>query len=51
MSTGGSDAHSPLAGQLAREDVGPTLFPGGHVGFVEDPDAFVTRPRAVLRTG
>lgn len=27
----------------------PTMFPGGHVGFVEDPDRFATRLRAVLR--
>jgi pimeloyl-ACP methyl ester carboxylesterase len=26
----------------------PTMFPGGHVGFVDDPDAFATRLRAVL---
>ncbi|MFC9437282.1 alpha/beta fold hydrolase [Nocardia sp. NPDC057030] len=32
----------------ARIGVEPTLFPGGHTGFVEDPAAFVTRLRAVL---
>lgn len=26
----------------------PTLFPGGHVGFVEDPDGFALRLREVL---
>jgi pimeloyl-ACP methyl ester carboxylesterase len=26
----------------------PTMFPGGHVGFAEDPAAFATRLRAVL---
>jgi pimeloyl-ACP methyl ester carboxylesterase len=26
----------------------PTMFPGGHVGFVDDPNAFATRLRAVL---
>ena len=26
----------------------PTMFPGGHVGFAENPPAFVTRLRAVL---
>lgn len=34
-----------LAEQIGVE---PTLFPGGHTGFVEDPAAFVTRLRAVL---
>ncbi|MFI6044950.1 alpha/beta fold hydrolase [Nocardia sp. NPDC051321] len=34
-----------LAAQLGIE---PTMFPGGHTGFVEDPAAFVTRLRAVL---
>lgn len=29
--------------------VEPALFPGGHIGFVEDPEAFATRLRAVLR--
>lgn len=37
-----------LAAQL---DVEPTLFPGGHTGFVEDPAAFDTRLRAVLDAG
>lgn len=27
----------------------PTSFPGGHTGFVENPDAFATRLRDVLR--
>jgi len=26
----------------------PTMFPGGHIGFVEDPDRFTNRLRAVL---
>lgn len=43
MSTGGSDAHSPLAGRLAREDAEPAMLPGGHVGCVEDLGAFATR--------
>lgn len=34
-----------LAGALG---LAPTLFPGGHVGFVEDPPAFVARLRQVL---
>jgi len=29
----------------------PTLFPGGHTGFVEDPAAFAVRLRAVLDAG
>jgi pimeloyl-ACP methyl ester carboxylesterase len=35
-----------LAAALGIE---PTMFPGGHTGFVEDPDAFATRLRTVLR--
>jgi pimeloyl-ACP methyl ester carboxylesterase len=26
----------------------PTMFPGGHIGFAENPDGFATRLRAVL---
>ena len=37
---------SALAAALGIE---PTMFPGDHTGFVEDPDGFVTRLRAVLR--
>lgn len=37
-----------LATALGAE---PALFPGGHIGFVEDPDAFVTRLREVLAAG
>ncbi|NES12966.1 MULTISPECIES: alpha/beta fold hydrolase [Micromonospora] len=29
----------------------PALFPGGHIGFVEDPAAFATRLHAVLAEG
>lgn len=29
-------------------DTEPTMFPGGHIGFVEDPDVFARRLRAVL---
>jgi pimeloyl-ACP methyl ester carboxylesterase len=36
-----------LAAALGTE---PTLFPGGHTGFAEDPDGFATRLRSVLRT-
>lgn len=35
-----------LAGGLGIE---PTRFPGGHIGFAEDPDRFATRLREVLR--
>ncbi len=34
-----------LAAALGVE---PTMFPGGHIGFVEDPDAFAARLRAIL---
>jgi pimeloyl-ACP methyl ester carboxylesterase len=34
-----------LAGALG---LAPTPFPGGHVGFIEDPSAFVARLREVL---
>jgi pimeloyl-ACP methyl ester carboxylesterase len=37
-----------LAAALGIE---PTMFPGGHIGFVEDPDRFAARLRAVLREG
>lgn len=35
-----------LAAALATE---PTVFPGDHVGFAEDPDSFATALCAVLR--
>ncbi|MEU5853386.1 alpha/beta fold hydrolase [Saccharopolyspora shandongensis] len=34
-----------LAAELGIE---PTMFPGGHIGFAEDPEAFLPRLRAVL---
>ncbi len=37
-----------LATELGIE---PTLFPGGHIGFVEDPAAFAPRLREVLHLG
>lgn len=37
-----------LAAALGIE---PTAFPGGHIGFVDDPAAFDTRLREVLRAG
>ena len=38
-------ASTALAAMLGVE---PTMFPGGHTGFVEDPDGFATELRAVL---
>jgi hypothetical protein len=37
-----------LAAALGIE---PTMFPGGHIGFAEDPARFATRLREVLREG
>jgi hypothetical protein len=37
-----------LAAALGVE---PTMFPGGHIGFVEGPERFATRLRAVLDGG
>lgn len=34
----------------ASLDVEPTMFPGGHLGFFEDPAAFAARLRAVLQS-
>ena len=34
-----------LAAQL---DIEPTMFPGGHTGFVDDPNTFAARVRDVL---
>lgn len=34
-----------LGGELGIE---PTLFPGGHAGFMEQPDAFAERVREVI---
>ncbi|MBQ1047515.1 alpha/beta hydrolase [Micromonospora sp. C51] len=31
--------------------VAPTMFPGGHIGFVEDPERFATRLRVALYEG
>ncbi|MEV8639025.1 alpha/beta hydrolase [Streptosporangium sp. NPDC051023] len=38
-------ASAALAAELGTE---PTLFPGGHIAFVDDPEAFAPRLRAVL---
>lgn len=32
-------------------DVAPSIFPGGHIGFIETPDAFAAQLRAVLHEG
>jgi pimeloyl-ACP methyl ester carboxylesterase len=50
----GEDSAEQLCDRTSRAlaaalGIGPTLFPGGHIGFVEDPDRFATRLRAVLR--
>jgi len=37
-----------LAAALGTE---PTMFPGGHTGFAEDPGGFAARLRSVLREG
>ena len=39
---------SALAAALGIE---PTMFPGDHTGFADDPDGFATRLRTVLREG
>jgi pimeloyl-ACP methyl ester carboxylesterase len=33
----------------AALDIEPTLFPGDHIGFTEDPEGFAARLRAILR--
>lgn len=40
-----ADSFAPLAGALGIE---PTPFPGGHTGFVADPDAFAARLSGLL---
>lgn len=50
----GEDSAEQLCDRTSRAlaaalGIGPTLFPGDHTGFVEDPDRFATRLRAVLR--
>ncbi|WP_233513422.1 hypothetical protein [Micromonospora craterilacus] len=39
-------ASRALAAALGVE---PTLFPGDHTGFIDDPEQFATRLRAVLK--
>jgi pimeloyl-ACP methyl ester carboxylesterase len=35
----------------ARLGIEPTMFPGGHIGFADDPEAFAGRLRTVLEVG
>ncbi|MEU0504676.1 alpha/beta hydrolase [Nocardia sp. NPDC005998] len=49
----GADSTDQLCDRTSRAlgtaiGVTPTIFPGGHTGFVEDPAAFVARLREVL---
>ncbi|WP_433685018.1 alpha/beta fold hydrolase [Nocardia sp. CA-119907] len=49
----GADSTDQLCDRASRAlgtaiGVTPTIFPGGHTGFVEDPVAFATRLREVL---
>ncbi|MGP3926992.1 alpha/beta fold hydrolase [Streptomyces sp. 8N616] len=50
----GNDSAGQLCDRISRAlasalGIEPTTFPGGHTGFVEEPDAFATRLREVLR--
>ncbi|MFI6323712.1 alpha/beta fold hydrolase [Nonomuraea sp. NPDC050556] len=52
----GSDSAEQLCDRASRAlaaelGVEPTMFPGGHIGFVDDPGAFAPVLRAVLREG
>ena len=42
----GDQTSRALAAELGIE---PTMFPGGHTGFAEDPEGFAVRLRSVLR--
>ncbi|MGH3487621.1 MAG: alpha/beta fold hydrolase [Actinopolymorphaceae bacterium] len=49
----GDDSAGQLCDRSSRAlaaalGIAPTMFPGGHIGFAEDPDTFATRLRAVL---
>lgn len=51
----GQDSADELCDRTSRAlaaelGIPPTAFPGGHVGFLEDPSAFAARMRAVLQT-
>lgn len=50
----GEDSTGQLCDRTSRAlaaalDIEPTFFPGGHIGFVDDPAVFAERLRAVLR--
>ncbi|MBB4933369.1 pimeloyl-ACP methyl ester carboxylesterase [Lipingzhangella halophila] len=52
----GEDSAGELCERTSKalaEELGtaPTMFPGGHIGFAEDPERFAPRLRAVLREG
>jgi hypothetical protein len=36
-----------IAALAAALGIEPTMFPGGHLGFAQDPAGFATRLRAV----
>ncbi|WP_067465056.1 alpha/beta fold hydrolase [Nocardia amamiensis] len=51
----GADSAGQFCDRTARAlasalDLAPTLFPGGHIGFADDPATFVVRLREVLTT-
>lgn len=47
--SGGQHCERTSIALAAALGIEPTMFPGGHIGFVEDPDRFHTRLREVLR--
>ncbi|MEQ7126850.1 alpha/beta hydrolase [Actinopolymorpha sp. B11F2] len=52
----GEDSSGQLCDRSSRAlsaalGIEPTMFPGGHIGFAEDPDAFSVRLRTVLSEG
>ncbi|WP_217212789.1 alpha/beta fold hydrolase [Streptomyces sp. AC550_RSS872] len=52
----GEDSTGQLCDRTARAfaqelDTEPAAFPGGHTGFVDNPDAFAVRLRAVIHDG
>jgi hypothetical protein len=49
-STGEVCDHTSRALAAALE-IEPTMFPGGHIGFVDDPKGFLGRLLAVISTG
>ncbi|MGW1679512.1 alpha/beta fold hydrolase [Saccharopolyspora sp. NPDC002376] len=49
MESGGQLCERTSKALAAELDVDPVLFPGDHIGFAHDPEAFETRLREVLR--